>query len=150
MLFYVHRVSDSILLSFHSPLPSIPAPSHGDSNHLWQYVTVKDALKRVKGSLPNMEGRTSGTLGQHGIIRLKPHKCAPTIRATSGTPFHYAEDRPINVREAASLQSFPLEYEFIGNLTSQYRLIGNGKFYILCSSLPRSQKCMYLIPIFFL
>ena len=87
---------------------------------------MKDALNRVKGSLPNLEGRTSGTLGKHGIIRLKPHECAPTVRATSGTPFHYAKDRPINVREDASLQSFPLEYEFVGNLTRQYRQVGNG------------------------
>lgn len=53
-----------------------------------------------------------------------PHGQAPTIRANGPTPLHYAEDRCINVREAACLQSFPLHYRFHGSLTSQYRQIG--------------------------
>ena len=55
-----------------------------------------------------------------------PHDCAPTIRASSVTPFHYSEDRCINVREAACLQSFPVDYEFVGSLVSQYRQVGNA------------------------
>jgi len=86
------------------PLPSIPAPTHGNETNLWPYTTVKEVLSRVKDddSLPNMEGRTSNVQpGQHGVVRLMPYECAPTIRAGSCTPFHYSEDRCINVREAA-------------------------------------------------
>lgn len=55
-----------------------------------------------------------------------PYETAPTIRAAGGTPFHYAKDRIINVREAASLQSFPLRYSFYGSVASQYKQVGNA------------------------
>ena len=110
------------------PIPSLPAKSHGNGFD-WNFVTVKQALSRTRenNSLPNMEGRTTSSRpGQHGRARLMPHECALTIRASSGTPFHYSEDRPINVREAACLQSFPINYEFVGSLGSQYKQVGNA------------------------
>ena len=122
------------------PMPSIPAPTHGDSPNLWPYVTTKEALDRVNDSLPNMQGRTSSLLPQHGVIRLKPHECAPTIRAGSVTPFHYSKDRCINVREAATLQSFPLDYKFIGSLSSQYKQVGNAVPVELASAVAQSIK----------
>ena len=127
------------------PLPSIPAPTHGDSNHLWPYVTVKEALSDVKGSLPNMEGRVSSVRpGQHGVVRLKPHECAPTVRAGSVTPYHFAEDRCINVREAATLQGFPLDYKFTGGLSSQYRQVGNAVPVCLSTAVAQSVKAVLL------
>lgn len=122
------------------PLPSIPAPTHGDALHLWPYVTTKETLDQVNDSLPNMQGRTSSLLPQHGVIRLKPHECAPTIRAGSVTPFHYSKDRCINVREAATLQSFPLDYKFIGSLSSQYKQVGNAVPVELASAVANSIK----------
>jgi len=113
-----------------APMPSFPAKTHShDSNNLWPYVTVKDALSRVndEDSLPNMKGKTTGLKpGQHGIIRLAPYGIAPTLRASSATPFHYSEDRCINVREAANLEGFPLEYNFHGCVLSQYQQAGNA------------------------
>ena len=121
-------------------MPSIPAPTHGDAPHLWSYVTVKEALGRVNDTLPNMQGRTSSLLPQHGVIRLKPHECAPTIRAGSVTPFHYSKDRCINVREAATLQSFPLDYKFCGSLSSQYKQVGNAVPIELASAVAQAIK----------
>ena len=122
------------------PMPSIPAPTHGDDPHLWPFVTTKEALDRVNDSLPNMQGRASSLLPQHGVTRLKPHECAPTIRAGSVTPFHYSKDRCINVREAATLQSFPLDYKFIGSLSSQYKQVGNAVPVELASAVAQSIK----------
>ena len=111
------------------PIPSFPSATHGSDPKLWPYVTVKDAFSRLENedTLPNMHGKTCGSRpGQHGIARLMPHDVALTLRASAVTPFHYSEDRCINVREAACLQSFPLRYTFHGNLISQYKQIGNA------------------------
>jgi len=121
------------------PMPSIPARTHGDAPHLWPFVTTKEALEQVNDSLPNIQGRTSSLLPQHGVFRLKPHECAPTIRASSVT-FHHSKDRCINVREAATLQSFPLDYKFCGSLSSQYKQIGNAVPVELASAVANSIK----------
>lgn len=112
------------------PPPSIPKKTHGDDPDLLPFVTVKDALSHLQnsdGTMPNMNGKTT-TLqpGEHGVVRLDANGLAPTIRASSVPPFHYDEDRCINVREAASLQSFPVDYMFHGDLRSQYRQVGNA------------------------
>ena len=52
-----------------------------------------------------------------------PRECPPTVRASSGTCFHYAEYWQINVWEATS---FPIDYEFGGDLVSQYKQVGNA------------------------
>ena len=40
--------------------------------------------------------------------------------------YHPTENRYLTTREAASLQSFPPEFEFIGSITSQWTQIGNA------------------------
>ena len=81
---------------------------------------------------------TQSQPGQHGVVRLMPYEVAPTILAAAGTPFHYAEDRLINVREAATLQSFPLQYVLHGTVTSQYKQVGNAVPVELCSAIAQS------------
>lgn len=119
------------------PIPSFPSVTHGSGPQLWPYVTIKDAFSRIKNdsTLLNVAERrkySKSTPGKHGIVRLMPYDLAPTIRASSIIPFHYCknddgEDQCISVREAATLQSFPLWYKFHGTtLTSKYRQIGNA------------------------
>mmetsp|Transcript_13747 Transcript_13747/g.28298 ORF Transcript_13747/g.28298 Transcript_13747/m.28298 type:complete len:104 (+) Transcript_13747:65-376(+) len=86
-----------------------------------------------------MKGRVIKTKpGQHGVVRLMPHDTALTIRARSVPPYHYSAERCISVREAACLQSFPLDWKFCGNLTSQYRLVGNAMPVELSSAIAHS------------
>ncbi len=113
-----------------APPPPIPSKTHGDDPDLLPFVTVKDALCNLgheNGAMFNTGRRiTSLQPGQHGLVRLDPNGLAPAIRASSVPPFHYTEDRCINVGEAASLQSFPTDYVFYGDLRSQYRQVGNA------------------------
>ena len=124
------------------PMPSIPPPTHGTSRGLWPYKTVKDALALVQAgsSLPNLEGRTTKLKqGEHGHIKLDGNEVAPTLRCGGGTPFHHSEDRLINVREAACLQSFPINYKFYGETVgSLYRQVGNAVPIELSSAVARS------------
>lgn len=50
--------------------------------------------------------------------------CAPAMKQTERC--HPTETRPLNVREYARIQTFPDEWEFMGNQTAQYKQIGNA------------------------
>ena len=48
------------------------------------------------------------------------------ISYSNGRFGHPTQNRAISVREAACLQTFPLDYKFIGSLQSRARQIGNA------------------------
>ncbi|MBQ9418568.1 MAG: DNA (cytosine-5-)-methyltransferase [Bacteroidales bacterium] len=50
--------------------------------------------------------------------------CAPAQKQTERC--HPLETRPLTVREYARIQTFPDKWQFAGNLTSQYKQIGNA------------------------
>ena len=51
--------------------------------------------------------------------------------------FHYSENRIPTARESARIQSFPDNYEFLGNKSSQYTQIGNAVPVLLSSSIAK-------------
>lgn len=62
--------------------------------------------------------------------RLSRFETSPTVltepQNASTSLCHPTENRPINVREAARLQTFPDDWKFVGRAAAQYRLIGNA------------------------
>lgn len=50
--------------------------------------------------------------------------CSPCMKQTDRC--HPDETRPFTVRESARIQSFPDEWQFIGNMASKYKQIGNA------------------------
>lgn len=56
---------------------------------------------------------------------------------TTGCFIHPDEDRPLTVREGARVQSFSDDFEFIGGIGAQTRLIGNAVPPLLARSLAR-------------
>lgn len=58
--------------------------------------------------------------------RFASSKPAPTIDTGHRHHFHYKYNRVPTVRECARLQSFPDDFEFLGNKTQQFRQVGNA------------------------
>lgn len=58
--------------------------------------------------------------------RYHSKKPSRTIDTGHRNHFHYKWDRVPTVRENARLQSFPDDFEFIGNKTQQYKQVGNA------------------------
>jgi DNA (cytosine-5)-methyltransferase 1 len=65
----------------------------------------------------------------HVYRRINPDEPSKTIIAAGGGGtwgYHYPEPRPLTNRERARLQSFPDDFEFMGNITEVRRQIGNA------------------------
>jgi len=85
----------------------------------------KDTQKAYLGNSYSSGG------GKRGILhRLSMDKtsltllCTPSQKQTERC--HPIEDRPLNIREYARIQTFPDDYIFSGSMASQYKQIGNA------------------------
>lgn len=63
---------------------------------------------------------------QTRLQRIPLDTPAPTILTSRSMYYHPIENRYLTTREAAGLQSFPLQFEFHGPLSAQFRQIGNA------------------------
>lgn len=118
-----------------------PAPTHNadGSNGLKKWISVSEALKDIPDpDLPNnffnhtyskFKLKFNGYIGNRAI---NPDKPAPTVTARGDDKggvvvlHHPSNKRRMTCRELATIQSFPLDYEFKGNRSSVYRQIGNA------------------------
>ena len=98
-------------------------PKNGGSRHSWADTNLQlEAYKK--------EGRNISFNDTYG--RMSWDKPAPTITTkffsiSNGRFAHPEEDRPISLREGATLQTFPKTYKFIGtSISSIARMIGNA------------------------
>ena len=76
------------------------------------------------------------------FARLDRSKPSPTIVTGSRMYYHPIENRYLTTREAASLQSFPAEFEFSGSITSQWTQIGNAVPPLMAEAIGDSVKKM--------
>ncbi len=118
-----------------------PSPTHDKNgiNGLPKWVGVLSALSAIPdpdqpNDLPNHEYSKyklefNGYLGHRP---LDPDKPAPTVTARGDSKGgvvilpHPNATRRMSCRELATVQSFPLRFEFAGNRSSVYRQIGNA------------------------
>lgn len=98
-------------------------PKNGGSRKAWAETTLQlEAYKKKDGRIS-----FSDTYG-----RMSWDKPAPTITTrfysiSNGRFAHPDEDRPISLREGATLQTFPKHYKFIGSsMSAVARMIGNA------------------------
>lgn len=118
-----------------------PTPTHDKNgeNGLKKWVSVSQALSNLPdpdmpNNIPNHEYskyklQFNGYLGHRP---LDPDKPAPTVTARGDNKGgvvilpHPNGRRRMSCRELASVQSFPIDFKFLGNRSSVYRQIGNA------------------------
>lgn len=119
----------------------VPKATHSQDGRdgLPAWVNVSDALKGLpdpdsENNIPN-HTYSKYKLNINGYIGhrlLDPDKPAPTVTARGDNRGgvvilpHPNGQRRMSCRELASVQSFPVDYEFAGNNSSIYRQIGNA------------------------
>lgn len=77
----------------------------------------------------NLATRVSDQVGTYGRLRWDMPAYTVTATAanvTAGMFTHPSQDRPISAREAAILQGFDRDYEFLGPTSSVYKQVGNA------------------------
>ena len=77
------------------------------------------------------------------FARLDRAKPSPTIVTGSRMYYHPIENRYLTTREAASLQSFPPNFEFKGSNTSQWTQIGNAVPPIMAEAIGKAVLKMF-------
>ena len=118
-----------------------PEPTHNKDglNGLPKWITVSDAFAGIPdpdqaNDLPNhvYSKYKMDFNGYIGHRRTDPDKPSPTVTARGDDKGgvvilpHPNGERRMTCREVATIQSFPLDYCFIGNRSSVYRQIGNA------------------------
>ena len=113
-----------------------PVPTHDIRN----WITISQALKGIPdpGTQPNnlknhIYSKYKVTNRNYtGHRRTNPDKPSPTILARGNGKGgvcaiqHPQNHRRMSVRESAIIQTFPINFEFIGSMSSMYRQIGNA------------------------
>lgn len=93
--------------------------------HMQQGDKYMDLPKEVRNILPFRED-----IFPDRLKRLVLNKPSWTVIAHIGMDgymyIHPEEDRTLSVREAARIQSFPDDFEFLGNMREQYIQVGNA------------------------
>ncbi len=100
-----------------------PDLTHTIKNHLFIPPPRKAKLNRSWGKASTFF-KGSGKVFKD-LIRLDPRRPAPTVRG-SARFIHPLRDRLLSPREQATLNSWPVSYEFTGSVTEQYNMIGEA------------------------
>lgn len=111
-------------------------PTHSDNPNdgLKPWVTLKDAIDDIKDDsvqekLPNFGySKAKRVPGTQGNNVTRPDRPGPTMRAEhhGNIEFHYELPRRLSAREAARIQSFPDNFQFVSSITDAYRQVGNA------------------------
>ena len=90
---------------------------------LWHDSYRKRAFRRVMDGTPTE--RRGGAPA--GLRRLRADEPSKAITGGALREFiHPTEDRPLTLRECATLQTFPADFEFRGSVAEKAQLIGNA------------------------
>lgn len=133
-----------------------PAPTHCEhgTGELPRWVSIKTALHGIPepslgALLPNHVASRYKLNGRNftGHRFVDPDKPSPTLLARGNgkggvcAGAHWSNKRRMTIRESASIQTFPLDFEFVGGLGSGYRQVGNAVPVIFAEHLGKALSC---------
>jgi len=91
--------------------------------HLWHESYRRRAFRRVKDGTPTE--RRGGA--PSGIRRLADDEPSKAITGGALRDFLYpSQNRPLTIRECATLQTFPVHFRFLGSRSDKIQAIGNA------------------------
>lgn len=119
-----------------------PTPTHSSQGETGKkaHVTVGEALNAVPDPVDHPHAVPNQSFSRYKIVERNftghrvtdSNKPSPTILArgnggggVTATP-HPNGLRRMSIRESATIQTFPLDFEFVGRLGSAYRQVGNA------------------------
>ena len=123
------------------PQPTHAAPEEALLLGLMPWVTIREALRGLpEPGTKNAEKIPNHIFSQYKVTNRNftghrwtdPDKPSPTILARGNGKGgvcaiqHPGNHRRISIRESAVIQTFPLDFEFIGKMNSCYRQVGNA------------------------
>ena len=109
--------------------------AHVPQGGYWRDLPVKLQKAYMKGSYALSGGKTGIARRLAWDAPSLTLTCAPAQMQTERC--HPEETRPLTVREYARIQTFPDDWQFAGNLSSQYKQIGNAVPVNLAAALGR-------------
>jgi DNA (cytosine-5)-methyltransferase 1 len=113
------------------PLPDFPVPTHSPKpgvfvEGLEPTVTIADAFSAIPEGAPNHDPGAQRKR-EHMYPTYSFNSTAKCLTTSGGIGNHYPDGtRLMTGREYASLQTFPMDYAFVGNRTSVTQQVGNA------------------------
>jgi DNA (cytosine-5)-methyltransferase 1 len=124
---------------FRFPAPTHASPKKAKALRLKPWVSIGKALTHIpetddQHSLPNHVYSKYKVTNRNftGHRTTNPDKPSPTILARGNGKGgvcaiqHPLNHRRMSIRESATIQTFPLDFEFVGRMNSCYRQVGNA------------------------
>lgn len=124
---------------FQFPVPTHASPSKAKTLKRKPWVTIGEALAKIPEPeeaeyLPNHVCSQYKVTNRNftGHRTTDPNKPSPTILARGNGKGgvcaiqHPRNHRRMSIRESATIQTFPLKFEFVGKMNSCYRQVGNA------------------------
>ncbi len=116
------------------------APKKSLINGLEEWITIGEALECIPEPEDKTHSLTNHIYSQYKVTNrnftghrtTNPDKPSPTILARGNGKGgvcaiqHPKNHRRMSIRESAIIQSFPVDFEFLGSMTSCYRQVGNA------------------------
>lgn len=134
------------------PTPTHISPSKKNPLELKPWISISEALKDIQDPEDDNYNLKNHVYSQYKVTNRNftghretdPNKPSPTILARGNGKGgvcaiqHPKNHRRMSIRESALIQTFPIDFEFFGSMTSCYRQVGNAVPVLFAETIAKS------------